>query len=267
MVGACLASRTSAWARMIGQRVGERRRIRHAVLAQLLHLRGQALLAGAGGGGEIQVHVLGQHRDAARQGIVVRLLGLARHVRRRQRQVAGGVAHHRVAGLEAFDALFLRVDGAQVAPHVAGEPVGQIGNAPRGVGQALLEAGHAGDEGGERVEVGQRVRPDAGDLDAPARGELLDLANEIDGGPVAPTAAAAGHGVQGPRRGEQEGGDDDAEDEGAGFHGDSSLDSPASVLMNATIASLSSSGASRPNWNSNMASTASRSVAALPSWR
>ena len=68
-------------------------------------------------------------------------------------------------------------------------------------------------------------------------------------------------------RGEQEGADEDAEDEGAGIHGDSSLFSPASVLMNATIASLSSSGASRPNWYSNMASTASRSVAALPSWR
>ena len=37
---------------------------------------------------------------------------------------------------------------------------------------------------------------------------------------------------------------------GAGSHWDSSLDSPASVLMNATIASLSSSRAPRPDWNS-----------------
>ena len=54
---------------------------------------------------------------------------------------------------------------------------------------------------------------------------------------------------------------------GANNQGKSSLLSPGNVLMNATIASLSASGADRPNWNSNMASTASRSVAALPSCR
>ena len=57
----------------------------------------------------------------------------------------------------------------------------------------------------------------------------------------------AGHRVQDAGRREQEAGDDDAENEARGFHFDSSLDSPASVLMNATIASLSSSGASRPS--------------------
>lgn len=55
------------------------------------------------------------------------------------------------------------------------------------------------------------------------------------------------------------------ENDRAGFQGDKSMDSPTSALMNRTIASLSPSGASRPNWNSNMTSTASRRVAALPS--
>ena len=40
------------------------------------------------------------------------------------------------------------------------------------------------------------------------------------------------------------------------------MDSPTSVLMNSTLAPLSSSSASRPNWNSNMTPTASRRVAA-----
>lgn len=66
-------------------------------------------------------------------------------------------------------------------------------------------------------------------------------------------------------RGQQQGGHRDAENNCARPHWDNSADSPTSVLMNATMASLSLSGASRPNWNSNIASTASRRVAAVPS--
>ena len=208
----------------VGQCVGERRRIRHAVLAQLRHVRAQALLAVDGGSGEIQVQVLEEHGDAAREGRVADLLGLARHVRRRERHEARGVAHHRVAGLEAFDALLLRGDGAQVALDVAGESVGEVGGAPGGLRQALREAGHAGDEGGQGVEVGERVGFHPGNLDAPVRSELVDPANLVDRGAIQQPAAAAGDGVQDTRRREHEGGDDDAEDEGAGFHGDSSLD-------------------------------------------
>ena len=52
------------------------------------------------------------------------------------------------------------------------------------------------------------------------------------------------------------------ENDRAGFQGDKSMDSPTSVLMNSTLASLSSSSASRANWNSNITPTASRRVAA-----
>ena len=69
-----------------------------------------------------------------------RLVGRARDGARGERQVADGVAHHRVAGLEPLDALFLRIDGGKIRLDVGGEPVGERGDAPRGRRRAHLSA-------------------------------------------------------------------------------------------------------------------------------
>ena len=111
----------------------------------------------------------------------------------------------------------------------------------------LLQPRDPGNEAGQRVEVGQRVRLDAGDLHAPAGGQDLHLPDQVDRLPVVPAAAVMGEQVEIGSRGQQDSGDRDAENDRAGSHGDSSLDSPTSVLMNATIASFSSSGASLPS--------------------
>ena len=227
--------------------VGERKRIRHALLAKPLQLRAQAFPGGVGRGREIRGHVLGEGRDGTRQVLVPRLTGLLRDRRRRKRQISGRVAHDRVAGLEAFDAFLLRFDRVQVRVEAAREAIGQAGDPPGGLGQLVLQPRHAGNEGGQRVEVRERIRLHPGDLDAPVRGELLDLPDEADGRSVVLLAVVAGEHVQRSGQREQEGRDDDAENDRSGFHGFSSSDSPASVLMNATIASLSSSGASRPS--------------------
>ena len=202
----------------VRQRVGKRRRIPHARIAQPRKLLAQPAPARLARRGQVQVHVLGQRRDALREPRVARLLRLARHVRRRNGQIARGVAHHRVAGLEPLDALLLRLGHREVDVHVRAQAVGELGDALGGGGQILLEPGHARDEGGQRVEVGERVGAHPRDLDAPGRGQALDLAHLVDGGAVGGAALAGGHPVQGPGRREQERGDRDAENQGAGLH-------------------------------------------------
>ena len=207
----------------------------------------EAILGGIGRGREIQVHVLDEARDGPRQRFVLRVPGELGHARGGQRKVAGRVAYHRVAGLEAFDALFLRVDGVEVGPEIARNSLRKVGNVPGGARQIVLQAFHAGNEGGQGIEIRERIGLHAGDLDAPVRGELLDLPDEIDGCLVALLAAAAGAHVEDSGSRQKDDRDDHSENDRVGFHGCISSDSPASVLMNATIASLSSSGASRPS--------------------
>ena len=246
-VGPCRSSRTSAWLRRFARALARGGGIRHARLAEPLELAAEPVLPGIVGGREPGVHVLHEIRDAPRERVVSGRAGLLEHVGGREGQIAHGVSHHRVAGLEALDALLLRVDGAAVDVDVAREPIRDVGDLPGGVAQAVLEPRHARDVGGEGIEVREGVGLHARDLDAPVGGELLDLANEADRAPIVRRAAAARDEVERPGGGEQEDRDDGAENGRAGFHGDSSSDSPASVRMNATIASLSSSGASRPS--------------------
>ena len=231
----------------IRHRVGEWRRVRNAGFPKVSDLRRQAGLGGLGRSVEIQVHVPDQVRNVSDQGLVLRVLRLPQHVRRCKRKVAPGIAHHGIARLEALDALFLRVDGAEIGLKVAGQPVGEIGDVLGRFGEVLLEARHAGNERGQRVEIRQRIGLDARDLHAPVGGQKLHLPDQIDGLLVALAAVVVGQDIQDAGSGQQDGGDRDAENHCARSHGDSSLDSPTSVLMNATIASLSSSGASRPS--------------------
>ena len=252
----------------VHHRVGDRQRVFHALRAQREQGGGEARMGRIGRCHEIRAHVAGDGGDGTRQGVGRRRFGLLHHTLRRGREVARGIADHRVVGLEALDAFFLGGDGARVRPEIARQPIGQVRDLPYRSGQRLLEAVHAGNEGGQGVEVGQRIGLHAGHFDAPRGSELLDVPQEDQGRAVLGFAADGGaHHVQGPGRGQCEDGHERPEDHGPGPHGDISSDSPTRVSMNATIASLSSSGASRPSWNSNMASTASRRVAAVPSCR
>ena len=252
----------------VHHRVGDRQRILPAGRAQRLQAGRETRPARTGRHHEIRAHVAGDGRDRLRQAADRRRLGLLHQVRRRERKVVRGGADHRVLGLEALDALLLGRDRVRVRREVARQPVRQVRDLPHRRRQVLLEAVHAGNEQGQGVEIGQRVGLHAGGLDAPLGRELLDLPQEGQGRAVLGLGSSApAQRVQGADRGQREDGDGRPEDDGPELHGDSSSDSPTRVSMNATIASLSSSGASRPNWNSNMASTASRRVSALPSCR
>ena len=242
-------------------------RVTHARLSQRLDLGGQPGLFRIGGRGGVQVQLLGEPGDLPGQRPVVRLLRKPHHVCRRQRQVAVRVADDGVAGLEALDTLLLRIDRADIGVYRVGQPVRQVGDAVGGFRQIGLQARHAGDEGGQGIEVCKRIGLDARDLDAPVGREPLDLLNDVDRLAVVLLAAVVGHHVDDARRRQENDGNDSTNYECARSHCENSLDSPASVLIKATMASLSSSGASRPSWNSNIASTASRNVAAVPSWR
>ena len=231
----------------IRERVRELEGIGHARLAKPPEIGREPALCGIVRRREPGVQIVDEGGDAPPELVVARGAGLPERVAGREREVAGGVAHHRVAGLEALDALLLRVDGVPEGAEIARERIREIGDLPGGVDQPVLQPGHARDVHGEGIEVREGIRPHARDLDAPIGGELLDLPHEADGGPVVRLAAVAGEEVERASRGEQDERHDGAENDGAGLHGFSSSDSPASVLMNATIASLSSSGASRPS--------------------
>ena len=115
------------------------------------------------------------------------------------------------------------------------------------VGELVLQPRHARQERGQRVEIRELIGFHARDLHAPFRRQQLDLPDEIDRLAITVSAVIARQYIKTARDGQQDGGDGNAENDCARPHFDSSLDSPTSVLMNATMASLSLSGASRPS--------------------
>ena len=208
----------------IGERVGDGGRVGHAVLPQPFDFCRQPRLRRRCRRREVEVDIPGQAGNALPQGGLVRLLGLLEHVGRGKRQVARGVSHHCVAGLEALDTLFLGLDCAEVSLHVTREAVGQGGDALGRVGEVLFEAGHLWNEGGEGVEVGERVGPHPGDLGTPVGRDQLDLPDEVDGPEVLVAAAVAGECVEHTRYQQQDDRHDRAENDGSSSHGDISSD-------------------------------------------
>ena len=120
--------------------VGQGKGIGQALLAEPFDLGPETLLRRVRRGREVQVHLLHEARDGPGQRLVLRVPGELRDAGGGKGKVAGRIAYHREAGLEALDSFFLGVDGVQVDPKIARDPLRQIGNVPHGAGQLVLEA-------------------------------------------------------------------------------------------------------------------------------
>ena len=203
-----------------------------------------------------------------RQALAACLLGTEDQIGAREREVALGVSYHRVGGLETFDALSQRLHRGEIGPGVRGQALRQVGDVGEVLRQVLLQSKHRGDEGGQSVEVGGRVGPYPGRLHAPLRARAA----------VWPERTRSRHGSA--RRGRRESAN-------AARHRHRAAEPRTLYRQRWTPISLVGPsrlpgqrldechdgllvrvrGPARPSWNSNIASTASRRVAALPSCR
>ena len=154
----------------VGDVVGQRRGQPVGAIVEALEGHRQAALGRIGRRRQVGVDVVRECCDLARQ-VGVHVLRL-QDVRRRQGQVARGVADDRVAGLEPLDAFLTCLDGVHIGAHVVGESIRDIGNAPNRGQQQILELIHARDEGRQGIEIRQRIRAHARGFDAPVRRQL-----------------------------------------------------------------------------------------------